>query len=445
MAIRQMSDNLILKQTMTHNIRIQQASSGFEREKLIRPFGLKGGSLTELWQSVVQLVSENGYQSTGLGTQSVLYGDADLFATLPEVEANRLMYELTVHGLELVRQTPFSSPPELLEKILPALLEQGRQRTLKPDLHPNFVLNALIPIDHAAWLIYAAEHGMNNFEKMLPAEYQSVLAARHERIAIMFQVPYGMPVQEVQQAVQEGYFIIKIKLGQAGTESEMLQKDKNRISDIHRALQNHGTDLTANGKLLYTLDANGRYAQKESIRQLLDHTDEIGMREQILLFEEPLQEANDAYVGDLGVRMAADESLHDARYALRRIEQGYEAFVLKSVAKTLSLTLSIAKIAAEQRVPCICADLTVNPILLSWHQNMAARLPSFPGLENIGIMETNGKENYRNWERMLSYHPIPDAPWLKPQGGVFSLNETFYQQSGGIFFSSLHYEAIVKH
>ena len=428
---------------MAHNIRIQHTSSDYEREKLIRPFGLKGGSLTELWQSVARLGSASGYQSIGLGTQSVLYGDADLFAALPEYEANRLMYKLTVHSLELVRQTPFSSPPELLKNILPLALEQGRQFTRKQDLHPNFVLNALIPVDHAAWLIYAAEHGLDTFEGMLPEEYRAVLSARHERIAIMFQVPYGMPVAEIQKAAKEGYFIIKIKLGQAGSQAEMLQRDMDRLSEIHSALQNLHTEQTADDKLLYTLDANGRYTQKESVQKLIDHTEKIGMREQVLLFEEPLHETNEANVGDLGVRMAADESLHDEQHALRRLELGYGAFVLKSIAKTLSLTLSIAKIAAENQVPCLCADLTVNPILLSWHQNLAARLPSFPGLEDVGIMETNGKENYLNWDRMLTYHPIPDAEWLKTHRGTFKLDDTFYQQSGGIFLPSSHYEELM--
>lgn len=429
---------------MAHNIRIQHTSSDYEREKLIRPFGLKGGSLTELWQSVAQLTSESGHQSIGLGTQSVLYGDAALFAALPEYEANRLMYELTTRSLDLVRSTAFATPPQLLKNILPLALEQGRQLTRKQDLHPNFVLNALIPVDHAAWLIYAAEHGLDTFEGMLPQEYRAVLSARHERIAIMFQVPYGMPVTEIQKAAQEGYFIIKIKLGQAGSEAEMLQKDMNRLSEIHSTLQKLHTEQTADGKLLYTLDANGRYAYKESVLKLIDHTEKIGMREQVLLFEEPLHETNEAYVGDLGVRIAADESLHDEQHALRRLEQGYEAFVLKSIAKTLSLTLSIARIAAENQVPCLCADLTVNPILLSWHLNLATRLPSFPGLDNLGIMETNGKENYLHWDKMLTYHPIPDAAWLKPSQGAFNLDDTFYQQSGGIFLPSSHYNEMMK-
>lgn len=424
---------------MSHKINIIQTASTFEQEKLIRPFGLKGSTLSELWQTIVSLKSASGHQRLGLATQSVLYGDAALFTAYAESEANAFMYTLTARCLKLVRSIPFASPFELMDELLPAAARVAESLTGRSDIHPNFVLNALVAVDHAAWLVYTAETGHESFEKMVPKEYRQSLPCRHERVAIIFQVPYGMPLEEIQRAVQQGYFIIKIKLGQAGTEAEMLQKDKDRLSKIHSALQKHGTDQTANGKLLYTLDANGRYAQKESIRQLLYHTDEIGMREQILLFEEPLHETNESFVGDLGVRMAADESLHNEQDALRRLEQGYEAFVLKSIAKTLTQTLKIARVAADHRVPCLCADLTVNPVLMSWHQNLAARLPPFPGLEKMGIMETNGKDNYLHWKRMLSYHPYNQATWLAPKQGSFVLDTEFYDLSGGIFETPSHY------
>ena len=424
---------------MPHRISIIQTASDFEREKLIRPFGLKGGTLSELWQTIVSLKSASGHQRLGLSTQSVLYGDAAVFSAYAESEANALMYTLTARCLALVRVIPFASPFELMDKLLPEATKVAQSLTGRSDIHPNFVLNALVAVDHAAWLLYAAETGREDFEKMIPEDYRQSLPCRHERMAIIFQVPYGMPVEEIQRAAQQGYFLIKIKLGQAGSEEEMLQKDKDRMLEIHTALQEIRTDKTLNGKLIYTLDANGRYAHKESVQKLIDHAEGIGMREQVLLFEEPLEEKNEAFVGDMGTRMAADESLHDEQDALRRLEQGYEAFVLKSIAKTLTLTLKIARVAADHGVPCLCADLTVNPILMSWHQNLAARLPPFPGLENMGIMETNGKDNYLHWDRMLSYHPYSQAAWLVPQRGSFTLDKEFFELSGGIFSNSSHY------
>jgi L-alanine-DL-glutamate epimerase-like enolase superfamily enzyme len=175
----------------------------------------------------------------------------------------------------------------------------------------------------------------------------------------------------------------------------------------------------------------------------LDHAKKIGALEQILLAEEPLQEKNDEHVADLGIRIAADESAHDEAGALRRLEQGYSALVLKGIAKTLSLSMKIARLAHERGVPCLCADLTVNPILVNWHQNLAARLAPFPEL-GMGMMETNGDMNYRNWQAMLQYNPAGSAPWMQARNGVFVLDEEFYQRSGGIFEASAHYQAMLN-
>ena len=106
---------------------------------------------------------------------------------------------------------------------------------------------------------------------------------------------------------------------------------------------------------------------------------------------------------------------------------------------TLSMTLKIARVAHEHQVPCFCADLTVNPILVEWNKNVAARLAPFPGL-GLGLLETNGHQNYLNWEQMVSRHPYPDASWCKTKEGVFDLNEDFYNKSGGIFASIPHYQ-----
>lgn len=421
-------------------IRVTHTNADFEREKLIRPFGFKGGFLTELWQTVSRMESESGKSGTGLATQSVLYGDADLFAAHAEAAGNALMFALTDRVLQIVKKTTFTTPVDLLEQILPEVVAEGINITGKQDLNINFVYNALVSPDNAAWLLYAAENNLTDFDAMVPQAYQPALSHRNDKIAIMYQVPYGMPVEEIKSAVEQGYFVIKIKTGQPGTQAEMLQKDIDRLTEIHHALQHMRTSQTQDGKLIYTLDANGRYERKETFMRYLDHARKIGALDQILLAEEPLQEKNDEHVSDLGIRIAADESAHDEAGALRRLEQGYGALVLKGIAKTLSLSMKIAQMAYERDVPCLCADLTVNPILINWHQNLAARLAPFPEL-GMGMMETNGDMNYRNWQAMLQYNPAGNASWMQARQGVFELQEEFYQNSGGIFEASAHYQA----
>ena len=121
----------------------------------------------------------------------------------------------------------------------------------------------------------------------------------------------------------------------------------------------------------------------------------------------------------MGVTIAADESAHTVEDAARRIEQGYKAIVLKGIAKTLSMTLKIAQLAYEKKVPCFCADLTVNPILVDWNKCVAARLPPFPNMD-IGLQETNGHQYYKNWDKMMTYHPKAGAKWTQTQKGSIS-------------------------
>ncbi|TKT86566.1 enolase C-terminal domain-like protein [Dyadobacter frigoris] len=419
------------------SIRVETTNSNFERETLLKPFGFKGGYLTELWQTASQLRSE-GKSYIGIATQSVLYGDADLFSKYSEAGGNALMYAVTERALQLVKKTSFETPIGLLDSILPELKKEAAQITGSDQLNVNFVFNALISVDNAAWLIYASENRFKNFDEMIPVDYRKALSARNNKVGVMFQVSYRMPEKDVTDAVDQGYFIIKIKTGQPGTQAQMLEKDKARIEAIHRLLKNRTTSQTPDGKLIYTLDANGRYEKKETLLKLLDHADKIGALGQILFVEEPLSENNNESVAGIGVRMAADESIHTESDAIKRLQQGYGAFVLKGIAKSLSQSMKIAKLAFERDVPCICADLTVNPILIDWNKNLAARLQPFPGL-GMSMIETNGNMNYANWQQMLAYHPFAGAAWTQVRNGIFELDEQFYATNGGILTPSKHY------
>jgi len=88
------------------------------------------------------------------------------------------------------------------------------------------------------------------------------------------------------------------------------------------------------------------------------------MFDQIAIIEEPFPEEADISVGDLGVRIAADESAHTSEDVVKRIQMGYKAIALKSAAKTLSMTMKMAKVAHENNIPCFLADLTCTPILV---------------------------------------------------------------------------------
>lgn len=424
-------------------IQVVHTAANFEREKLLHPFGFKGGYLTELWQVASKMKSESGHTAIGLATQSVLYGDADLFAQSSEATGNSLMFVLMNRAMQHVSETRFSTPIDLLEAILPQVYADAQLITGHKDVNVNFVYNALVSVDNAAWLLYAAENGYTDFRQMVPAAYRPALASRNKQVGILYQVSYNMPIQQLKHAAENGYFLFKIKTGAPGSQEEMLQKDMERLTQIHGALKDYRTDRTSHGRLWYTMDANARYEKKETLMRYLDHARSIGAFDQILFYEEPFVEVNDELVGDVGIRIAADESAHDEQAAVRRIEQGYGAIVLKGIAKTLSLTLRIARLAHERNIPCLCADLTVNPILVDWHKNLAARLAPFPGTD-MALMETNGDSNYVNWARMSDSHPYAGAHWTQRIAGVFELDDDFYEKSGGIFVPPPQYEALFE-
>lgn len=420
---------------------IARVGADFLREPLVRPFGFKGGYQTEIWQSVAMLEGTSGQRGIGLCTQGVLWSDAQVFAGHSESGGSALMYAVTERALQQLKGQTFADPMAMLEAVRHDVYAYAKKITEHPALRETFALNALVGVDFAAWLLYARENGITRFDDLIPAAYRPALATRHEKIASIPLMAYGIPIDELKAAVEAGYFFMKIKLGQPGTQAEMLEKDKARITAIHAAIGHARTPHTANGKLPYYFDANGRYESKETLLRLLDHIRAIGAFDQIALVEEPFPEELEVDISDIPVRVAADESAHTDRDALKRIQMGYKAIALKPIAKTFSMSLKIAQLAHEHGVPCFCADLTVSPLLVEWNKNVAARLAPFPGL-GLGLLETNGHQNYRNWEALRRQHPAPDARWANTHQGVFELDADYYRQSGGIFAPLPFYEAM---
>jgi L-alanine-DL-glutamate epimerase-like enolase superfamily enzyme len=423
-------------------IRIRSVALDFEREPLIRPTGFKGGFLTELWQPVARLDSDSGLSRIGIGTQSVLWCDPAVLAKHSESAGNALMLAVTDHALQMLVGETFTTPIELIDRILPDLHAFAVRITGLPNLRRTFALNALVPVDNAAWLLYAAENGIKSFDEMIPPEYRAGVSHRHRAVASMPSVTYGLPIEDVVRAASDGYFVIKLKFGQPGTQAEMLEKDIARLTAVHRALTGITTAHTTDGKLRYDIDPNQRYERKETLLRLLDAAKRIGALEQVALVEEPFPDENDEHVSDVPARIVADESATRVDDAARRIEQGYAGFALKGIAKTLSETIKIAKLAHERRMVCMAADLTVNPILVDWNKVVAARLAPLPGF-TTGMMETNGHQQYRRWAEMTSWHPCAGASWRRVEGGVFPLDDDFYARSGCIFDESPHYRELV--
>ena len=423
-------------------IQIDDTRLNFEREPLLKPFGFKGGFLSSIWQSVVGITSTSGHTGVGLGTQSVLWSDAQVFVQHSEQGGNALMLTLTEFALGYLKGRRFTHPMDLTDELVDAVLEYGRTVTRHNTLRTTFALNALVAVDFALWQLYAHTHQKFTLDTLIPDTYLPPLGHRNDKLASIPLVSYNTSSDTLEHLLKQGYFVLKVKLGSPGTQGEMVQQDKDRLSFLHSRLKHHKTPHTPDGHIPYYLDANGRYESKEALLRVLDHADHIGALERIVILEEPFPESLDIGVEDLPVCIAADESAHTDHDTLQRIQMGYSAVALKPVAKTLSMTLRIAKTAHEHSIPCFCADLTVNPLLVEWNKAIAARIAPFPGV-NLPLMETNGHQNYQNWDHMCTYLPDPQATWLSSNQGVFLLSDAFYSNNNNILAHPPHYTHLI--
>ena len=428
-------------------MKIEKTDFAFEKEPLGAPFRFKGSYLTGLWQSTALLATSGGNEGVGVGVQSPLWSDAEYFTAQGETVTNETMFQMTKHALTCARGCSFETPLDLLDYLLPEVQDYGRYLTGRADLRMTFALNALVAVDNAAWMLYARETGKSSFDEMIPEEFRASLSVRQDRLACIPLFTYGVSMDQIQKTIEQGSFFAKIKLGADpdgdGDPEKMLTWDQQRLSHIHNLLKDRTTPWTESGHIPYYLDANGRYDSKERLLHLLDHAKRIGALSRILLFEEPFPEEYEVDVHDVPVRLAADESAHADEHAQRRIDMGYGAIALKPIAKTLSMSLRVAKVAHAAGVPCFCADLTVCPLLVDWNKSVAARLPALPGMK-IGVLESNGNQNYRNWAAMESYHPAAGASWTRIHDGLFDLTPEFYERSAGILDMPEHYRKLMR-
>ncbi|MCS7180981.1 MAG: L-alanine-DL-glutamate epimerase, partial [bacterium] len=333
-------------------------------------------------------------------------------------------------------------------EIFPKVHKYAKKITDKENLKETFTLNSLVPIDNALWILYAKEKKNLNFFEIIPEEYRQPFKYRHKKIGCIPLISYSVSIDEIEKLINEGFFILKIKIGSDpdndGDREKMLKWDMERIKTIHEKFKNYRTPYTKNGKLPYYFDANGRYESKERLKKLIDFIDKIGALEQVIIIEEPFPEELEIDVSDLPVRIIADESAHTDKDVIKRYHMGYKGVALKPIAKTMSMTLKIINEAEKRNMDYFCADLTVTPILWDWNKIFSSGIKTLPELK-IPIMEANGFMYYKNWEKLLQYHPFyGKGDWIIPKNGVFSLNEDFFRVSGGIFELSEHYKTLVS-
>ena len=413
-------------------LKIQKCSVTHVREKLISPFGFKGGYLTELWQSVVKIEAD-GITAISPCTQSVLWSDPKVFNTFPGEKGDSIMLSVTQKACECLEGMSFNTPDELIPQILPELKKHA-QALCGFNVAETFLLNSLVGVDIALWSIWCRKNNINSFGDMIPHSARGVMNARHQTLARIPLVSYGVSLDDVKGLAEGGTALMKIKIGAPsgevpGSEEDMrimTEKDIARITAIHQTVKDIDTPLTKNGKILYYLDANGRYDTASRLEALLEGIEKAGASDRIALIEEPFSAEKDIFVGDYPYIFNADESAHSVADVKQRIDLGYKAVALKPIAKTLSVSFGMIQAACERGCGVLCADLTVNPFLAEWNKLFASHSPAL-GSMNVGCIEVNGDANYTRWNEMKSLLPS-GYEYTEDEGGAFRLTNSFFDR-----------------
>ncbi|MBR5780128.1 MAG: L-alanine-DL-glutamate epimerase [Clostridia bacterium] len=426
------------------NIRIKKADLRFVREELLAPFGFKGKYLTELWQTVVYIESDN-FKAACPGTISVLWSDANVFSDHSPEKSSALMRDVTARALEMISGESFVSPATLINSILPELKKYA-DSICNRNVAETFVLNSLVGLDYALWSVFALENGMTDFDNIIPEHAREALSYRHEKLAHIPLVSYAVDEKGLKNLLDSGTGLLKIKIGKSCGEGlahsedmkTMLEWDKERLAQIHNIAKNYQTPLSKSGNIRYYLDANGRYDNLERLEELLCHADKIGALDSIELIEEPFAPENEIFVGNLPVTVNADESAHSLADVEKRLSLGYKAVALKPIAKTMSVSFDMAATIHKAGGQCLCADLTVVPLLAEWNKQFASRIGALNGMA-CGCIEINGNQNYVNWQALCNM--LPDGlAYIPEKNGCFTLNEQSYRDGAKLFQQNKYIE-----
>jgi hypothetical protein len=144
------------------------------------------------------------------------------------------------------------------------------------------------------------------------------------------------------------------------------------------------------------------------------------------------------FVGNLPVTVNADESAHSLADVEKRLSIGYKAVALKPIAKTMSVSFDMAAAIHKAGGQCLCADLTVVPLLAEWNKQFASRIGALNGMA-CGCIEINGNQNYVNWQALCDM--LPDGlAYIPEKNGCFTLNEQSYRDGAKLFQQNKYIE-----
>ncbi len=118
------------------------------------------------------------------------------------------MYKLTIEALGLIKCKTYDSPIHMIDRILDDVHAVGIQLTQNKNLLKTFALNALVPVDNAAWLLYAKQNNISSFDDLIPEEYKVGMSHKNYKVASIPSVSYSTSESELEELAREGYFFL---------------------------------------------------------------------------------------------------------------------------------------------------------------------------------------------------------------------------------------------
>lgn len=93
---------------------------------LLTPIDSKAAPLPTVGRPWLCWNPNQALRKVGLGTQGVLWSDARVAAGHSENSGNALMYAMSERALQLIKGNSFTNPVQLLDAVLPEVLNYGR-------------------------------------------------------------------------------------------------------------------------------------------------------------------------------------------------------------------------------------------------------------------------------------------------------------------------------
>jgi hypothetical protein len=193
-------------------IHIKDTSIKYIKEPLLSPFGFKGGSINELWQ-VLTRVSDGENTAVGVGVQSILWSDAQVFAEHSSDDGNMLMFRISEYALKLLEGKSFKTPIEAMDFIKADAIRFAKDITGRGDnLRETFVLNALVSVDNALWSLYAKALKKETLTEIFPSEFSPAFDFKHKKLCNIPLITYGLNEMAIRELIEGGHFLLKIKI-----------------------------------------------------------------------------------------------------------------------------------------------------------------------------------------------------------------------------------------